>query len=300
MSHFSVLVITEQAPLQEDLERILLPWHEFECTGLDNEYVVEVDRNLNELNSDWEKHNNGKSFHDFLLDWCGITFIADGEQPQIETIHKHGYGVLDKDGDIVRIVQRTNPNAKWDWWQIGGRYAGKLRTLTRNKTDSCRRAELSWVAMKWARQMDRAGWITEILAGSELSRDNLQTALQLAPTAHTAWLALDPRPRGEEYAKWLVSTYGVPGFHLVKARNAAPFDLPDLDPTQTIDEWIAAAPALSCFAVVKDGKWYEQGNMGWWGIVVDEKDKGVWEREFNNLIEDLAPESWLTVVDCHI
>ena len=34
---------------------------------------------------------------------------------------------------------------------------------------------------------------------------------------------------------------------------------------------------FSTFAVVINGKWYERGSMGWWGIVSDEKDeKGIW------------------------
>lgn len=44
MSHFAVLVVTDSKPSAKDLARILLPWHEFECTGLDNKYVVDVDK----------------------------------------------------------------------------------------------------------------------------------------------------------------------------------------------------------------------------------------------------------------
>lgn len=37
MSHFSVLVIGD------DIEKQLAPYHEFECTGIDDEYVQEID-----------------------------------------------------------------------------------------------------------------------------------------------------------------------------------------------------------------------------------------------------------------
>jgi hypothetical protein len=58
--------------------------------------------------------------------------------------------------------------------------------------------------------------------------------------------------------------------------------------------------ALILFAVVKDGTWYEKGGMGWFGMVMDEKDPDQWTNEFNKLIEGLPADHWLSVVDCHI
>ena len=43
MSHFAVMVITEAQPTEEVLSRVLAPWHEFECTGTNDEYVVDLD-----------------------------------------------------------------------------------------------------------------------------------------------------------------------------------------------------------------------------------------------------------------
>ena len=44
MSHFSVLVITPTRPTDDELAAALQPFHEFECTGIDDQYVVDVDR----------------------------------------------------------------------------------------------------------------------------------------------------------------------------------------------------------------------------------------------------------------
>ena len=43
MSHFTVLVVTNEKPTGEVLEKALAPFHEFECTGVDNEYVQDID-----------------------------------------------------------------------------------------------------------------------------------------------------------------------------------------------------------------------------------------------------------------
>ena len=49
MSHFNMLVITPEEPNDEVLGKILQPWHEFECTGIDDEYVVDVDKTAEAL-----------------------------------------------------------------------------------------------------------------------------------------------------------------------------------------------------------------------------------------------------------
>jgi hypothetical protein len=54
------------------------------------------------------------------------------------------------------------------------------------------------------------------------------------------------------------------------------------------------------YAVVKDGKWYQRGEMGWFGCSTQELDKETWNAQFRQLLEGLDPETWLTVVDCHI
>ena len=58
--------------------------------------------------------------------------------------------------------------------------------------------------------------------------------------------------------------------------------------------------AITTFAVVKDSKWYQKGEMGWWGVVSDAKDQGEWNRQFNELLDGLPDDTVLTVVDCHI
>ena len=57
---------------------------------------------------------------------------------------------------------------------------------------------------------------------------------------------------------------------------------------------------IETFAVLKDGKWYERGSMGWWGLVSDEKDTMEWNREFSKMLDELPDDTLLTVVDCHI
>jgi hypothetical protein len=52
--------------------------------------------------------------------------------------------------------------------------------------------------------------------------------------------------------------------------------------------------------VIKDGKWYQRGEMGWWACVANEKESDVWAEEFGKLMESLSDDTLMTLVDCHI
>jgi hypothetical protein len=54
------------------------------------------------------------------------------------------------------------------------------------------------------------------------------------------------------------------------------------------------------FALLRDGGWYECGEMGWWGCVYNKKETSKWNEEFAELIDSLEDDELITIVDCHI
>ena len=65
-------------------------------------------------------------------------------------------------------------------------------------------------------------------------------------------------------------------------------------------DWAATRKGFTPFAVLKDGEWHDQGQMGWWGSVSDPKQEEAWEAEVDALLKDLPPETLVSVYDCHI
>lgn len=57
---------------------------------------------------------------------------------------------------------------------------------------------------------------------------------------------------------------------------------------------------ITTFAVLKDGKWHERGEMGWWGTVSNEKEEDKWKTEFDKMIQELPDETLISIYDCHI
>jgi hypothetical protein len=63
---------------------------------------------------------------------------------------------------------------------------------------------------------------------------------------------------------------------------------------------IANFDELITFAVLKDGEWFERGEMGWWGIVHDQKDEELWENELKKMVQGLPDDTLISIFDCHI
>ena len=103
MSHFTVAVIAKDS---QELEARLQPYHEYECTGIEDKYVQWIPEPfLKSLKNYWKyyiRKRDFRGFSKFMKDWNGA----------------------DRRG--LWFYRLTNPNAKWDWWIVGGRWTGSL------------------------------------------------------------------------------------------------------------------------------------------------------------------------------
>lgn len=126
MSHFSVLVIGP------DIEKQLAPYHEYESTGIKDEYVKEVDVSQ-DIQNDFTRYG---SHYPTLLEFAkadGYKIVSPSD-PKPE----RRYAVFDGD-KFISAHTYTNPNSKWDWWTVGGRWSGFFS----NGQDSIRKDDLA-------------------------------------------------------------------------------------------------------------------------------------------------------------
>jgi hypothetical protein len=341
VSHFSVIVVTDEEPTKGRLQKILLPWHEYECTGIE-EYLVNVDK-TDEVREQFQKPQKVVTLADGTVysrwddrfyakppkerwDRKGFELPAGAVESDIPAdvarLHGIGYATLtecakDYFGAFEhggRFFRRTNPNKKWDWWQIGGRYSGKLHVkggamaLTGDRSwtnkdeaiagvDAAQRGNLDLDAMKREQQDHRRERAEDCCTKAKRPMSDLDIACRIAPKAHAEWLTLpEPRPRGGDYASWIEAHGGE--WQILAAFQRACWELPEPSPNQNLTEWIDAAPAISSWAVVMDNQWFEKGKMGWWCMSSD--DKANWEDHFNDLFGLIRDDQWVAVVDCHI
>lgn len=397
MSHFAVLVI-DTSEEGRDLTEVMQPFHEFECTGVDDRYVVDVDV-TDERRADYEADER-----EFVVDPLGERYdvydpqfwnpatneelkfidgsgrgsgdLPDGRRyvndlwgtskyhvrvqsiPQgwrVETFrtrdemsfeeylttvakieelrgrkrtdaHKYGYWRRDAEGRTV-VIRRTNPNAKWDWWVVGGRYSGKLRVIdprladvgengafdqrpSAGTYDSTIRSNLDFEAMRLANVARRREAILGAIEHARKSNTGLTeaeimavwhdyAAIPQADLDHTLDALRERHP--EDWRDRLANVPGPMGVAFGLNLPTAFNFIYGLPRTTDLYAWAEAAPAITAFAVLKDGEWVENGTMGWWGISHGETMSAeAWESTVSMMVMDLPPHASITVVDCHI
>lgn len=172
MSHFVVLV---EADDEAHLTRLLVPFKEAGCGSEDPPELaqyLEFRDEEDEVRADWESGtcrryvNEVTGEHDFP--WAD-RFAPPGAFGI--TSHPLPAGWVEKEmtlkeiyaNDFLRYVKewkgfdapdpRTgrygvwrNPNQKWDWWQVGGRYSARLVLKDGRRADDAPAGQVDWAA----------------------------------------------------------------------------------------------------------------------------------------------------------
>lgn len=286
MSHFTVLVIGE------NVENQLQPYHEYECTGIEDEYVkfVPAEETLEELQKDYEEKKETYDYTSF------------------ENCMKDYYGYIEENGQWGRY---TNPNAKWDWWSVGGRWTGffKLKEGASGEVgelgvfstppkvgfaDIVRKEDIDWDYMR-----NVAGDVAEkkwVLA-NESFKDKLPfeswetIRLKYENNLDVARYQYNNQPAVLAFKEMVKNNIDLFGWY----GNAEDFLVPK-------DVYVARIKnsSITTYAIVKDGVWYQKGDMGWWGMSSNEMSQDEWNKKFWELIQSIPDDTKLTLVDCHI
>lgn len=309
MSHFTVLVISKEG---EGPEAQLAPYHEFECTGHNDEYIVEIDQTEEVLEDIKEHKKEGTSVKDFLKDWNGLVLVEAGKEPDYEGEHKYGYFTLNEDGSLKKCVRRTNPNSKWDWYQIGGRWTGFFKgkegvegEVGTHSLVSTHRASNGHYDQIRKGDVDFEGMKKEAREKAEKDWDEIHAIIGEHLEGYVTWVQTTENfgRVGDDYSNF--DRDGARDFYNKQpaqlALGKAKMFMMDSDQyICTREEFAKKAEdsAFQTYAYVKDGEWYSKGDMGWWAISTNEKSE--YSQSFTEMLESLPDDMILTLVDCHI
>lgn len=301
MSHFTVMVFGD------DVEAQLQPFHEFECTGINDEYVIDEDV-TEELQA---RIDDGEHIDD-ALSWYGLEDKVVSDESEVDTEgdeceHKYGYAIV-KDGDLIKAVNRTNPDRKWDWYQVGGRWSGFLKLKEGAVGEN---GERSWMN---SGEKTESGFCDSAMKG-DIDIEGMRNAT--SEEASNRWDLVNNASGGVLWESWKSVRDRVENIDEARDAYNGQEILKKLRSNEEVknllfwddDQYLKSKEdyvkehrdsAISTFAVLKDGVWYERGEMGWWGCVSDEKDQDSWNSEIAKLIDSVSDDTRITIVDCHI
>lgn len=286
MSHFTVLVIGD------DVEAALAPYHEFECTGTDDKYIQTLDITKDIVN-DFESEMKGRD--EAGEDRCTFEAWLEKQDMPVFGLHtdidpdqaKYHFGTYAN--GVFHAYRRTNPNKKWDWWQVGGRWPNRLLLKDGTRTDSARKGDVDVEAISKGAAA-AAGDLYDTIAAVSGGLHDFKT-WQQTRAEHEDIEDARKAYREQRAIKLLRSD----------SRTDNPFlEIDQFAVSREAYCQAAADGALPTFALIHNGEWYERGEMGWFGFVSDEKAPSTWNSEFMKLFNELPDDAIVTVVDCHI
>lgn len=264
MSHYKVLVIHNE---NQNIEELLAPYSE----NLEVEPYLKYkyDEAIKKAKEEYGyKHRSNK---------------------ELLKIFANDYGLIDINGDLYSTY---NPNSKWDYYQIGGRFDGELML-----TDEGRLNAVNEIKRKYCTDIDI----------KKLREDfHYMRYVNVAPLKYIQWfIPLSPTEKEKIRRWWEINIYNMP-LKEGEEKDKYFFYKPEYYKRRYKDAEtdIKVQEAINFFAVITpDGKWYAPSNMGWWACTDGEpEDELKWDLEFyDRFIEpNLNSDLICTVVDCHI
>lgn len=322
MSHFSVLVIGE------DVEEQLAPYSE-----TDEEYMDFVD-NTDEYKEEYETETTKrmKSPEGKIVDRDAEMFKTKDEKGLTKYVFPDGYveadvpfkevyatfedyckeyhGATEQEG---RFGYMSNDNAKWDWYSVGGRWAGFFK-LKQGATGEL--GEKSWgmegVKLDEKKQadvlhkgdVDFAAMVKEASDAAGAAWDAVHEATKDTPPARSWKEVLEASEKvGEPIEKTREIYHEQERVKAFGTTEQGKGWAPDLESFMcSREEYVNrhGKAAIAPWAIVYDGEWTEKGEMGWWGMSSNEMTQDDWNAKVIELLMGLPDDTLLTLVDCHI
>lgn len=201
-----------------------------------------------------------------------------------------------------------NPKAQWDWYAIGGRWAGYFKVkegameyetgkpglMTEpaepGYADSLRKGDIDFESMinksrnEAAKMYDKAHRIIGHLPVNRTWAQMREDFASVEEARKAYW-------QQERPAAWQKSNIREFDF------DSSPDDFA-ISRAEYIDN--AGNRSFIPYAIVKDGKWFSKGKMGWFGMSRDDVPQHEWNKKVSEMILGLPDDTLLTLVDCHI
>lgn len=352
MSHFTVLV---PATDESDLERKLIPYYEYGCSvefdrkvkpylvfeDVESEYrekyetekVDRVQMEDGEIVTPWDdRFKVGGS-----IGWGSNSHRVPGNLKRIEVPVKELYKTFELfiedyagyrlDPEIKKYGSYRNPNAKWDWYSVGGRWTGLLHLkpgkqgengrpglMTEANTDSKRcdvalAGDVDWFAVeekyinnRLNEYHDRQNFINAASDLKDIPDSIYQKAIDL--------FVGDKSPRGdqarsifktlERCLQWEYAEY------LAKKEDPKTYWFDDWEEIErflmTEEEFSATITSVAqTYAFIDlEGNWNQRGQMGWFGCSDESKGTQDYDSAWWEFVKSIPSDQYVFIVDCHI
>lgn len=328
MSHFTVMVVGPST--NEELAEMLAPYDENKDVGPYRDYMEGEAKDhwfMQSLRKDLETVEQAAAADpedelDKDVAKAAQSIISNLDEPTWEEFVSVYNLRFDDPADRIHYDEKTgrayeltsyNPDSKWDWYEVGGRWAGTLRLKGERVGD----LNYSWgwkdvpederpgknrADKAQLKDIDLDGWREEARVRAEAAYDEWEkfTALH---GEHPRWDWKANEHRYQEYREEYNNDPVVRAARVYFKDKGMFFNAGTEFGGKTREQYVQSQVngAVPCYAMLSDEGWVAPGKMGWFGVSTDEdSDREVYFAKVNEYLDTLDPETWITVVDCHI
>ena len=186
----------------------------------------------------------------------------------------------------------TNPNAKWDWWQIGGRFPGHL--LVKADLQDCIQTGESCecVAPDGYKFVDAAR--KKDICWDVMKEIGTKAVEQSYEQCVAAFASGDVKDFG--FFATLTED-GIRGWgEMIYIKGETLDDYKARKGVTDSDQYLIGDYAY----IDRNGDWSGSGDMGWFGISSNDKPERTWKDELQAFMDEVQDDDFIAIVDCHI
>lgn len=209
------------------------------------------------------------------------------------------------DSGILEDFSTYNPQSKWDWYEIGGRWRGYLKLRLGDRGLDNRGCKKGYTNQCYKKQVDWDGMIQDSKKQAEQEWDEVAALVgvdSFGKIRHPqfTWMQATEATTSREAARELyTSQEEVKAFEKTKHWGELVENM-----HYTRQEYVDtnAYNGITPYCCLYNGEWYEKGKMLMFGMsTASEEDEKNWSAEFySKFIEPLDGNTLITIVDCHI
>lgn len=272
MSHYAVLVFTE--PGGKTVGELLEPFYE----GLEVPHYISKPEIISQVRKEIEDYKNtiyaeylknpqsylakcsNRNHAIYITQEFPKRLTWNDEECYREGIKYYNTETIQPDGSIYDTY---NPNSKWDWYTIGGRFSDIVPL--------------------------KDGGFTNEASMSEVNIDYFDQDVYTKSIRFWQLFIDEQTPETESEKEIVENVFYKKEYYTSRYDSA--------------EDYASHCAGFTFYAaLLPDGDWYEPGQMGWFGMSsANEDDDKAWRKTSKNILKKASESNWnVTVVDCHI
>lgn len=258
MSHFIVGVICKNP---EDVGKLLAPYNEELKV---ESYIGRTREQMIEDGKDFKRHCQEESRES--IEGYMIPYLTAKTDEDFYNLQKQDDYEYDENGNELTTY---NPNSKWDWYSIGGRWSCELKIRITEENGLGEYAESDQ---------------DEFVYGDVAKIKDIDFSLDAEKYDECyEWWKNNVEALDKEWDSFYKKEYYTERY-------------------EDAEEYATRNASFTTFALVTpDGEWHECGEMGWFGCSSETPEEArTWDEQYMSFIENVDPEYYFVMVDCHI